>query len=392
VLGPEPWAERAGRLWTHWDLWFATVAVCDHGGSLDGLESRLATELRDRAGGRRASEAKLSHLADLRSRLAVAGCSVATLATPEVLAEPRLVERARAKVSADAIDERALTPSMRETPRARHVARARRGRWSAFPVDPLPSYEAFRGVLGRGGYVSKYQSFALVRRVEQRLERLDRRDLASAQRLALFRAFHAVGCELAERVDDSHGNVGELRRAAWHTYLSLDWEASGVPAEVFWEDLCDLVVFEDYGLGHAEETLPWRNLPASQVEAVEGYLLGLASQCRSQYLDFQADEALQQLAWLAVAGRRFGRYVAAAARLGSDHWMPIEAMALSALRAGRRALAVEVFEAADRPGFHRAHLRQRCLVLTGVDLEAGERRPGTVLRIVQGGSDERRSG
>lgn len=28
----------------------------------------------------------------------------------------------------------------------------------------------------------------------------------------LYRAFHTAGLELADRTDDSHGNVGELRR------------------------------------------------------------------------------------------------------------------------------------------------------------------------------------
>lgn len=42
-------------------------------------------------------------------------------------------------------------------------------------------------------------------------------------------------------------------------------------------------------------------------------------------------------------------------------------------------VAVTVFQAADQPGFHQGHLRQRCLHLTGADLAAMDRG----LRIVR---------
>jgi len=67
-----------------------------------------------------------------------------------------------------------------------------------------------------------------------------------------------------------------------------------------------------------------------------------------------------------VAGRRFTRYVEVASRLGTDHWREVEALATSALRSKRRDLAVEVFQAADRPGRHQQRLRERCTSLTGV--------------------------
>jgi len=59
--------------------------------------------------------------------------------------------------------------------------------------------------------------------------------------------------------------------------------------------------------------------------------------------------------------------------------MPIVALAESALSAGRHDLAVEVFRAADQPGSHRDHLRDRCVKLTGVDLDG----PTPRLRVVE---------
>ena len=369
VFGPEPWSELAGRPWSHWDLWFAAVAVSDHGGSLDKLEAHLVAELRGHFDGRRGAESKLSHLADLRSRLQAGGLTPAGLATPEALADKRVLARTRQKVSDRWVEGRTMTPAMSETPRARLVRRARYGRWSAFPVDPELYYKSLRHYVEVKDHISKYRSFAAVDRVEEQLRSLDQPSLTVAQRLALYRAFHTAGLEMADRTDDSHGNVGQLRRDAWHIYLGLDWQAAGTCAEDYWADLCDLIVFEDYALEYQEETLPWRGVPAGKAELVEGFLLSLASECRSYYLDYQAEEALQQLAWLAVAGRRFSSYVEAAARLGNDHWTPIEAMAESALRFGHRELAVEVFRTADRPGSHQEHLRRRCQALTGVDID-----------------------
>ena len=368
VFGPEPWSELAGQSWSHWDLWFAAVAVSDHSGSLDDLEAHVLSDLRGHLDARQGAESKLSHLADLRSRVGQAGLTPADLATPEVLTDKRVLARARKKVSDRWVEGRALTPAMVETPRVRLVRRSRYGRWNTFPVHPGLYYKSFRRHVEVKDHISKYKSFAAGDRIEERLRGLDARPLSLAQRLALYRAFHTAGLELADRTDDSHGNIGQLRADAWRTYLGLDWQAAGIRIEDYWADVCDLVVFEPYALDHKEQTLPWRRVPAGQAELIAGYLLNLASECRRNYLDGQAEEALQQLAWLAVAGRRFAKYVDAATRLGSEQWMPIEAMAESALRAGRRELAVEVFRAADRPGFHQEHLRRRCQALTGVDI------------------------
>ncbi len=135
MFGPEPWSDVAGRPLSHWDLWLAAVSVSDHDGSLDELEARLVAQLRSLVG-HQGAESKLSHLADLRSRLEAAGLTPADLATPEVLADTRVLARARNKVSDDRVEGRAMTPAMVETPRVRLVRRVRYGRWNAFPVDP----------------------------------------------------------------------------------------------------------------------------------------------------------------------------------------------------------------------------------------------------------------
>ena len=84
-----------------------------------------------------------------------------------------------------------------------------------------------------------------------------------------------------------------------------------------------------------------------------------------------------------MAGRRFTCYVEVASRLGTDHWREVEALATSALRSKRRDLAVEVFQAADRPGRHQQRLRERCTPLTGMVIgDPDDSRPS--LKVVRG--------
>ncbi len=342
------------------------MSVADHNGSFDQLEERLVGQLQDRTSGREDTESKLSHLADLRARLDDVGLVPGDLATPEALAERGFLAKARKKLAVRYLQGRAKTPAMIDTPRVRLERRSRNGHWDSFPVNPDHYYRSFRRDVEVKDFVSENRSFSVVRRIEERLESLDEVGLAVVQRLALYRAFHTAGLELADRADDSFGKVGEMRSEAWHTYLGIDWQAAGMSPEDYWADLCDLVVFEDYGLGFEEETLPWSQVSNEQVGLVERLLQALEVECRAFHLDYPADNALEQLAWLAVTSQCFTRYVEVASRLGTRHWRVVETLAESALRSRRSDLAVEIFRAADRPGWHQKLLRESCLSLTGV--------------------------
>ncbi|MHB1555311.1 MAG: hypothetical protein ACYCZP_15505 [Acidimicrobiales bacterium] len=76
-----------------------------------------------------------------------------------------------------------------------------------------------------------------------------------------------------------------------------------------------------------------------------------------------------------------------AARLGTDHWREVEALAESALRSKRRDVAIGVFQAADRPGRHQQRLRERCTSLTGVVIgDPDGSRPS--LKVVRGSTSD----
>lgn len=365
IFGPETWAEVAGRSWSHFDRWFALVATSDFGGDLDAVRIALEQRLRGSLSGRHDVEAKLSHLADLRERLSHAGADVRTLATYEEAAETATLAKARRKVLEQALEGRSMTESMRVTPRSRLVERARFGHWPVFPVSPTGWYSRLCGAGSSAGFVTKGSSFAVCRRLGDRLAGCDRAALGIDERLALYRAFHTLGLELADRADDSYGVIGELRVDAFRTYVSIDWAAAGVQATDFWQDLCELLVAEPYALTHREETLAFERVRDEHTEVVEAILRRLAAEWRAAYQDFGGEQAEQLVAWLHVAGRRYERYVDTARALGSRAWMPIVALAESALSAGDAALAVAVFRAADQPGAHREYLRRCCYELTG---------------------------
>lgn len=215
TFGPEPWSEVAGQAWCHWDRWYCVVAVVDHGGDLAAVEEALVAALSGAGWGRDAAEAKLSHLAELRRRLEVAGLEPADLAGPSDPADKVVVAKARRKLADRELEGRAMTPAMLDTPRQRLVRRARRGRWADFPVDPERAYASFRRHVELKSHVSKHRSFDVVERLAERLQRLDGAIKTLPQRLGLYGAFHTAGLELADRADDSFGVVGEVRTRAW---------------------------------------------------------------------------------------------------------------------------------------------------------------------------------
>jgi hypothetical protein len=149
------------------------------------------------------------------------------------------------------------------------------------------------------------------------------------------------------------------------TYARLPWQRSGIDAQVYFTDLCELCVWENHGLLYQRETTPFANVAVEHRDLVEALLWSLAAELRGHRLGYPAEVAMALVAYLLAASGRLDRLVATAERLGSDQWMPVVALAQTALAAERRDLALEVFAAADCPGLQRAYLASRCLELTG---------------------------
>jgi hypothetical protein len=124
------------------------------------------------------------------------------------------IGRARRKVLDQGLSGRARTPVMRDTPRRRLRARALRGAWSEFPVDPAEEYEAFVAFVDEADHIGKGGTFELVLALEEEIAgaaEVARGD--PARLLASRRAASTAVYEIAHRADDSYGQIGELGQA-----------------------------------------------------------------------------------------------------------------------------------------------------------------------------------
>lgn len=164
--------------------------------------------------------------------------------------------------------------------------------------------------------------------------------------------------------------LGEVRTEAWLAYLSIDWRAAGMDPAAYWQDICELAVWEPYAIGHGNEAAWFAAVRSDEVDLVEAILLDLETELRASVLDYHAHYAVDALASLYVASASHDRFVGLASRLGPYSWMRVDAMAKSAHSAGDTDLAVEVFRASLAAG-GAEHLVSRCRELTGVELDAG---------------------
>ena len=218
IFGPEPWRELARGTWSHWDLWFCTLAIT----GFDCDWARLGDEIVRRSPRYLVGldwEAKLSHLEDLRARLAAADLDAAELAS-EAAHDKKVVARARRKVLDQPLQGgRDLTPAMRATPRERLWCRAMHGHWR--PLPGFPSGRARR--VRRDGQA---RTGPWPRRLGHRAgaPALPARPgppgagRHPARRLALWRGLLTAGIEALGEVRDSDGELAGFLGESLATY------------------------------------------------------------------------------------------------------------------------------------------------------------------------------
>jgi len=94
----------------------------------------------------------------------------------------------------------------------------------------------------------------------------------AAQAQALLRGWMTVIIELMAKADDSFGSIGMSFDEGFKTYLKIPLDQTGIDERVFFTDLLDFLIWEDYGL-----TDKW----------IEGYFRGLsegqADHCREDH-------------------------------------------------------------------------------------------------------------
>jgi hypothetical protein len=355
IYGPEPWAELHGQVWSHWDRWYALVAVADHDGDLAGLEQALDDHPAGHLG--EDAQAKLAHLDDLTARLAAAGIDAAGLLGDDVV-ERTVLAKARRKVVTQALAGRDLTEPMRHPLRRQLRDRALRGRWPAFPTGPAEPYTVLADLVEDRTDIWARQTFDLVRDLETVVAGLvaeagdDPARLLSVQRAAL-----TAVAEAAERADDSYGEIGQLGLETWQAYVATPWRGLIDPA-TYRRDLCELVAFDDYGHLHRNETLPYRKARVTETDLLLGILDELADEYTAVRLRWHADMVRQAVLYVSGATRHYDRFVdppPGSARATGNRWRCSPTLPWPP---GTATSAPAVFDAADQPGSIGDHLRE----------------------------------
>jgi hypothetical protein len=218
---------------------------------------------------------------------------------------------------------------MIDTPQRLLQHRARYGHWPSFPSDPSPFFERFRHTVERKGFITKSQTFSIARTLRRRLTDLDGPQRKLPDRLALYRAFHTAGLEIADAADDSYGVIGEARTEGWLTYLDIDWRSAGMAPGDYWPDICELIIWEPYAIDHHNEPAWFASARTDALDLIEGILLALEAEHGAVVLDWEATAALEALTDLYVATEARVRFVGIAGRLPPHSWQHVESMARS---------------------------------------------------------------
>ena len=291
IFGPERWTEVGGVTFIYWDRWLLRLAVEEHDG-LEGLAQAFqADRRRIRAGGAaRDAEAKLSQIEDLRRRLTKLEMTPLEVLGDADASDKKLLAKSRSKLIEQGLFR--LSPAMVDTPRRRLEARALRGWWPEFPTSPA-AYEAqLRGPRDSTAYYDWRMTMWLADDLGQHIDRLAHLAGSVAEQMALHRAAVTLIIESIANADDSHDSLGALFRDIWNTYLAIPWERTGILPGIFFRDLVELSIWEDYGLVEGLADF-FKSLAADDAAVVETVLADVVSELRDGGFDRQEEKAVQ---------------------------------------------------------------------------------------------------
>jgi len=246
---------------------------------------------------------------------------------------------------------------MIETPRHQHNARAMRGYWNKFPVSPLIFASDLAAIFQTGKYYLEKESFKLEGKLSSFLAKKEAR-LDPPDQLALYRAFLTVVVENMNEVDDSYGVIGDLYGSTFETYYQLDRSQTGIPQEVYFQDLIELLIWEDYALTYQNKPDFFTSLSEAESILVEEILIQQRRELNDLELDYQSQAALTMLGMLYAEQAMFDRFIPIAKEMGANALRRISALAAAAEKHKQYDLAVGVYETCLGPGMHEDFLRK----------------------------------
>ena len=223
-----------------------------------------------------------------------------------------------------------------------------------FPVSPKSSAKTIGAHFRSKTFYSKNASFGIARTLDEYVEEAKKLLEAgkAAQAQALLRAWMTVIVELMEKVDDSFGSIWMSFDEGFAVYLKISPEQTGIDDAVFFPDLLDFLIWEDYGLTDDGIEGYFRRLSEGQADLCVEHLRHEVPALLDDDLEYQSEEALTFLGQVIAEQERFDEFEAVAKQMGSRAWKRIIRLADRAMKRRKKPLAMKVFEAALTKGDH----------------------------------------
>ena len=339
---------------SYWDVWFVLVAVKDFGGDLDRLANHLGEKPTFMSFDQRSAERKRNHLRDLNRRLEGASVTPDQIANAAGDLAKTEIRRALKKVKESCHREREWSLPMRNTPRKRRSEHALRGYWPHFPVSPEPYAEKIDSHFNTETFYPERATSRLSDKLDRYVEQANNLSNSgkSAEAQALLRAWMTVIIELLSHADDSSGSIGDCFDDGFAAYLKIPLDGTGIDEEVFFPDLLDFLIWEDYGLTNDRIEGYFKGLNEDQADLCVEYLRHEVAALRDDDLEYQSEEALTLLGQVIGEQERFDLFEDLAREMGSREWQRVIRLADRAVKKRKRPLACKVFEAALTKGSH----------------------------------------
>jgi hypothetical protein len=339
---------------TYWDLWFALVAVRDYAGDFGRLVERLKEARSGFFSNDRAAERKRYLFRDLEKRLADARLTAEDVVAAAGDLARTEIRRARSRVLEHTEREREWSEPMRNTPRKRRSKQALRGYWDHFPVSPEPFAKEIGSHFQARSFYSERGSFGLSRTLDRYVARAEKLQKSGeyAEAQALLRGWMTVVVELMGHADDSFGSIGMSFGDGFGAYLKIPLDKTRIDEDVFFRDLLDFLIWEDYGLTDDRIEGYFKTLTSAQADLCIGHLRRRIEELRADDLEYQSEEALTLLGEVVAEQERFDLFEELAREMGSREWQRIIRLADRAMKKRKKPLALKVFEAALTEGSH----------------------------------------
>jgi len=338
---------------SYWDLWFSIVAVLMHDGDLD----RLADEIKAKKGeffDRHSTEHKRCHIRDLKRRLIEASIIPADIVLAAGDLAKKEKRRAIDRMTQTIYRERDLSEPMIDTPRKRRSIHALRGYWDKFPDSPEFYAKKIGGHFRHRRYYSKNESFRVSETLDnyvQEAKKLIAADKA-AQAQSLLRGLMTVIIELMQKTADSFGRIGMSFDDGFTAYLKIPLGETGIDERVFFADLLDFLIWEDYEFIDGGIKGYFRRLTEGQADLCVGHLRHEVAALLDDDLDYQSEEALTFLGQVIAEQERFDEFEDLAKQMGSRARRRIIRLVDRAIKRQKKPLAIKVFEAALTKGHY----------------------------------------